>query len=207
MGGTGLGRGVGPAQRPCTHPIEAAQVLDPVLVPVSVVVDDSVLLVHTAGLGGTHKPSGGRPGQAAQEVAAPRRRLQPSPTRPQYHHQAPGRAAHEVPPAPPHLKRVCPRRPTQACPSLPRGPLQLRPALHSTRRPVPPLPSQPLLLGQRGRGWECSEDLGHAVHSQGQARLDGGGRIKGLWMLGEPSPHQPGPQRTPLGVTDTRTHA
>lgn len=33
-----------------THPIETAQVLHPVFITVLVVVDDSMLLVHTAGL-------------------------------------------------------------------------------------------------------------------------------------------------------------
>lgn len=42
--------GAWPAQKPRTHPIEAAQVLHPVFVPVLVVVDDSMLLVHAAGL-------------------------------------------------------------------------------------------------------------------------------------------------------------
>lgn len=37
----------------CTHPIETAQVLHPVLVTVLVVVDDSMLLVHATGLEGT----------------------------------------------------------------------------------------------------------------------------------------------------------
>lgn len=43
-------RGAWPAQKPHTHPVEAAQVLHPVFVPVLVVVDDSMLLVHAAGL-------------------------------------------------------------------------------------------------------------------------------------------------------------
>lgn len=36
-----------------THPIETSQVLHPVFITVLVVVDDGMLLVHTAGLQGT----------------------------------------------------------------------------------------------------------------------------------------------------------
>lgn len=60
-GGTGVGQRAwswrakaGPTQRrPGTHPIQAAQVLHPVLIPILVIVDDRVLLVHAARLGDT----------------------------------------------------------------------------------------------------------------------------------------------------------
>lgn len=57
-------------RQPGTHPIQAAQVLHPVLVPVLVVIDDGVLLVNAAGLGDT-EDSGGPQLSKAQEAEAP----------------------------------------------------------------------------------------------------------------------------------------
>lgn len=222
VGGTGLGRGVGPAQRPCTHPIEAAQVLDPVLVPVSVVVDDSVLLVHTAGLG-RHTNS-----RVADRARRPRR----------WRHPRRPCSPLSNPPPPDHNTTTRPlaTQPMRSHPRLhtssvcaPEGPPRPDPASHpghGAGRGVPPAPAclpgpsrcdQPSTApgGQcppaipataPGSAWEGLGMLGRSGTRCSLPRAGQAGRGR-QDQRADPSPHQPSPQRTPLGVTDTRTHA
>ena len=133
VGRTGLGRGAGPAQRPCTHPIEAAQVLDPVLVPVVVVVDDSMLLVHTAGLGRHRNP------RAAVRARRPRR----------WRHPAGGPAPHS--PTLPHPTTIPPPGPW---PRSPRGPTHAStPQAHVPQKAHPGLTRPAVLATEQATGF------------------------------------------------------
>lgn len=115
--------GRGQQRRPGTHPIQAAQVLHPVLVPVLVIVDDGVLLVHAAGLGDTDNfqvafPVGQDPGDRGPHhpnntiitTGAP---ITTIPT-PAHRPQSPGSPAHILTP------QVC--APWKAHPGLTRPP-------------------------------------------------------------------------------------
>lgn len=162
-----------------------------------------MLLVHAAGLerhGGPQVAS-----RKGTQGKGPHRWPRIHPPRPG--HTPPGRPPHStrVSVTSPHLSvRPPPESPCGPDPASPRSTKEPRvppapacrsgPSLCGQRAPAGqhPLPSPPLLLGERGKGWTPSDARGQAVHSQGAG---GRGRTgaqredqRDGWGVGEPQP-------------------
>lgn len=198
------------------------------LVPVLVVVDDSMLLVHAAGLERTEAlrwpPRKGNQGKWPQGKW-PHRWPRIHPPRPDHTPTRPGASQHKG------LSHVSggsapPRKPMRAGPSQPAQHQGASGSSHPTCRSGPslcdqwapagqrPMPSPPLLLGERGKDGHppmlrdrlFTPKGGGGGWGTGEDQSPEGGPKEGWGAQGSPDPTQPIPQRTPLRVGDTHTH-